>query len=194
MSLLGGPGGGVSASDRLYFDPTYYHIILFDQRGAGKSTPHACLEENDTFTLVEDIEKIRKHLDIEKWLVFGGSWGSTLSLTYAETHPERVKGLVLRGIFMLRQKELRWFYQEGASYLFPDHWEPYRDHIPEAERGDFISAYYKRLTSSDPKVRVAAAKVWSRWEMATSKLVVNDELLARADGDEFALAFARIEW
>ena len=146
--------------DRRYFDPVKYHIILIDQRGAGKSLPHADLEENSTFELVADLELLREHLSIDKWVVFGGSWGSTLSLCYAITHPDRVKALVLRGIFMLRRSELLWFYQDGASHLFPDFWDEYRDHIPVEERHDFISAYYKRLTSTDPEVRLAAAKVW----------------------------------
>ncbi|KAJ3348462.1 hypothetical protein HDU91_006556 [Kappamyces sp. JEL0680] len=158
----GGPGGGVSGQDRRYFDPASYRIVLFDQRGSGKSTPHAELQDNTTWTLVEDMETIRKKLGIDKWVVFGGSWGSTLSLTYAIRHKQHVKALILRGIFMLRQSELKWFYQDGASQLFPDYWDAYRDHIPAEERSDFISAYYKRLTHQDPAIRLAAAKVWSR--------------------------------
>jgi proline iminopeptidase len=161
--------GGISGLDRRYFDPSKYHIILMDQRGSGKSLPHAHLDGNTTWDLVADLELLREKLNIEKWVVFGGSWGSTLSLTYAITHPDRVKALILRGkeqsfpnflgIFMLRRSELLWFYQDGASHLFPDFWDEYRDHIPEGERHDFIAAYYKRLTSSDAEVRLAAAKV-----------------------------------
>jgi proline iminopeptidase len=189
----GGPGGGTSGVDRRYFDPKAYRIILFDQRGAGKSTPTAELKENDTWSLVADMETIRSHLGIEKWLVFGGSWGSTLSLTYAITHPERVKALVLRGIFMLRKSELIWFYQEGASHIFPDYWEGYLAPIPENERGNLMEAYYKRLTSSDEQTRIEAAKAWSTWECATSKLIPNDDMIQKAQEDTWALAFARIE-
>ena len=191
--LHGGPGGGTEPKHRRYFDPSVYRIVLVDQRGCGRSTPFASIEANTTWDLVEDIEVLRKHLSIEKWMVFGGSWGSTLALAYAETHPERVTELVLRGIFMLRREELLWFYQDGASWIFPDAWEPYRDHIPAEERGDFMRAYYKRLTDSDPKVQAAAAKVWSVWEGSTSCLVPNTDLIARTGGDDFALAFARIE-
>src|SRR5215471_14690850 len=165
----GGPGFGTEPKQRQFFDPAAYRIILFDQRGCGKSTPYASLDENTTWDLVADIEKIREHLGIERWQVFGGSWGSTLALAYSETYPERVTELVLRGIFLLRKQEIDWFYQRGASALFPDAWEPYLAHIPEAERGDMLSAYYRRLTSDDPEVRLAAAKIWSRWEGATSK-------------------------
>jgi proline iminopeptidase len=191
--LHGGPGGGTEAKHRRYFDPAVYRIVLFDQRGCGKSTPFASLEANTTWDLVSDIETLRAHLGIERWQVFGGSWGSTLALAYAETHPNRVSELVLRGIFLLRREEIRWFYQEGASWMFPDAWEAYRDHIPAGERGDMLHAYYKRLTSNDPAVQSAAAKVWSVWEGRTSCLVPNAELIARTAGDEFALAFARIE-
>ncbi|KAJ3220129.1 hypothetical protein HK099_004451, partial [Clydaea vesicula] len=147
--IHGGPGGGTSKEDHRFFDPKVYKIVVFDQRGCGKSTPTAELRENSTWDLVSDIEKLRNVLNIEKWVVFGGSWGSTLSLAYAETHPSRVKALILRGIFMLREKELRWFYQEGASYIFPDQFETYRDAIPEDERDDLISAYHKRLILSE---------------------------------------------
>ena len=191
--LHGGPGGGTEPKHRRYFDPAVYRIVLFDQRGCGRSTPFASLDDNTTWDLVSDIEKVREHLGIEKWLVFGGSWGSTLALAYAETHPTRVSELVLRGIFLLRDEEIRWFYQEGASWIFPDAWEDYLGHIPAAERGDLLHAYYKRLTSSDPAVQSAAAKVWSVWEGRTSCLIPNSELIARTAGDEFALAFARIE-
>ncbi len=191
--LHGGPGGGIDNDYRRYFNPEKYHIILFDQRGCGKSTPFAELEENTTWDLVSDIEKIRTELNIEKWAVFGGSWGSTLALSYAETHPESVTALFLRGIFMLRQKELQWFYQEGASFIYPDAFEKYKEVIPENERDDYIKAYYKRLTSPDKEVRSQAAKAWSIWEGTTSKLIPNKEKIEKAGADEFADAFARIE-
>jgi proline iminopeptidase len=191
--LHGGPGGGTEAKHRRYFDPAAYRIVLVDQRGCGKSTPFASLEDNTTWHLVSDVEALRAHLGIEKWQVFGGSWGSTLALAYAETHPSRVTELVLRGIFLLRKEEIRWFYQEGSSWMFPDAWEEFWNHIPEAERGDLLRAYYKRLTSTDPAVQSAAAKVWSVWEGRTSCLLPNAELILRTAGDEFSLAFARIE-
>ncbi|GFP88684.1 proline iminopeptidase [Phtheirospermum japonicum] len=152
--LHGGPGGGTSPSNRKFFDPNFYRIILFDQRGAGKSTPHACLEENTTWDLIEDIEKLRDHLKVPEWLVFGGSWGSTLALAYSESHPDKVTGLVLRGIFLLRKKEIDWFYEGGAAAIFPDAWEPFRDLIPENERGCFVDAYHKRLNSNDKETQV----------------------------------------
>lgn len=192
----GGPGGGCADYYRQFFDPEAYRIVLFDQRGAGKSTPHACLEENTTWHLVADMEKLREHLSIEKWMVFGGSWGSTLSLSYAETHPERCTALVLRGIFMLRRKELLWFYQEGASFIFPDFWEEFVAPIPEVERGDLISAYHRRLSdlnNKNPEEQLACARAWSKWETATSRLYVDPEYIAATDSDEFCLAFARIE-
>ncbi|KAL6076181.1 Proline iminopeptidase, variant 3 [Balamuthia mandrillaris] len=161
----GGPGGGIAPYYRQYFDPEAYHIILFDQRGAGQSLPFACLEENTTWDLVSDMEKLREHLGIDTWLLFGGSWGSTLSLAYAETHPEKVKGLILRGIFTLRRKELLWFYQGGADFLFPDSWEKYIEPIPEVERGDLMSAYYRRLTGNNEEEKLACARAWSVWEM-----------------------------
>ncbi|XP_022762841.1 proline iminopeptidase-like isoform X3 [Durio zibethinus] len=147
--LHGGPGGGTSPSNRRFFDPEFYRIILFDQRGAGKSTPHACLEENTTWDLIDDIEKLREHLEIPEWQVFGGSWGSTLALAYSQSHPDKVTGLVLRGIFLLRKKEIDWFYESGAAAIYPDAWEPFRDLIPENERESFVSAYHKRLNSDD---------------------------------------------
>jgi proline iminopeptidase len=191
--LHGGPGGGTEPKHRRYFDPKAYRIVLFDQRGCGRSTPFASLVDNTTWDLVADIEKLREHLDIERWQVFGGSWGSTLALAYSQTHPSRVTELVLRGIFLLRREEIRWFYQEGASWMFPDAWQDYLTHIPEAERGDLLHAYYSRLTSTDPAVRSAAAKVWSVWEGSTSCLIPSPDLIARTGGDEFSLAFARIE-
>lgn len=189
----GGPGGGTEAAHRRFFDPKRYRIVLFDQRGCGKSTPHASLEDNTTWHLVADMEALRAHLGIERWLVFGGSWGSTLGLAYAQTHPERVTELVLRGIFLLRQAELLWFYQHGTSELFPDAWEPYEKVIPEAERDNMIHAYYKRLTSSDRQVQLEAARAWSVWEGSTSFLHVDPEHVAHSAVDQFALAFARIE-
>jgi len=191
--LHGGPGGGCEAKMRRFWNPEKYRIVLFDQRGCGKSTPYASLEENTTWDLVSDTEQLREHLGIEKWQVFGGSWGSTLALAYAQKHPERVLELVLRGIFLLRREEIEWFYQKGASILFPDAWEPFLAHIPEAERSDLMTAYHKRLTSEDPAVRLAAAKIWSTWEGATSKLLPDAEFTGHYEEDEFALAFARIE-
>lgn len=191
--LHGGPGGGTDPKHRRFFDPAAYRIVLFDQRGCGRSTPHASLEENTTWHLVSDMEALRDELGIARWQVFGGSWGSTLALAYAETHPDRVTELVLRGIFLLRKSEIDWFYQAGASQLFPDAWEGYLAPIPEAERGDLLRAYYKRLTSPDAAVRVAAAKAWSVWEARTSCLSPNEELIAKNAEDEYALAFARIE-
>lgn len=189
----GGPGGGTEPKQRRYFDPAAYRIVLFDQRGCGKSTPHASLDENTTWHLVADMESLRDHLGIEKWQVFGGSWGSTLSLAYSEKHPERVSELVLRGIFLLRKQEITWFYQRGAGALFPDAWEDYVTPIPESERGNLLAAYHKRLTSPDEAVRKEAAKSWSIWEGRTSCLFPNEELIAKTAGDEFAIAFARIE-
>ena len=191
--LHGGPGGGTEPKHRRFFNPEKYRIILFDQRGCGKSTPHASLENNTTWDLVSDLEKLREHLGIERWQVFGGSWGSTLALAYAQTHPERVTELVLRGIFLLRKKEIDWFYQEGASAIFPDAWEGYLEPIPEDERHDLLHAYHRRLTSEDKAVREAAARAWSIWEGRTSCLVPNEELVNRTGGRDFSLAFARIE-
>jgi proline iminopeptidase len=191
--LHGGPGGGSEPKQRRFFNPSKYRIVLFDQRGCGKSTPYASLEANTTWDLVADTEKVREHLGIEAWQVFGGSWGSTLALAYAETHPRRVTELVLRGIFLLRKKEIDWFYQRGASILYPDAWEPYLAHIPEGERGDMLAAYHRRLTSEDPAVRLAAARIWSGWEGRTSKLIPDAEFAGHYEEDEFALAFARIE-
>jgi proline iminopeptidase len=189
----GGPGGGIEEIYRRYFDPERYRLVLFDQRGCGRSTPHACLEENTTWDLVADMERLREKLGIDSWVVFGGSWGSTLSLAYAQTHPERVKGIILRGIFLLRPEEIRWFYQEGTSAIFPDAWEDYLAPIPEDERDDLVAAYYKRLTSEDPKVRARAARAWSVWEGSTSKLLPSEDLVGRSGESEFADAFARIE-
>jgi len=193
MVLHGGPGGGSQADYRRYFDPKAYRIIQMDQRGCGKSTPHAELQDNNTQALVADIEKLREFLGVDTWFVFGGSWGSTLSLTYAIHHADRVRALILRGIFMCRRSELLFFYQDGASHLFPDKFHPYREHIPEEERGDMIKAYYKRLTSADGDVRRAAAREWTLWEMGTSKLIPDTKYMDKADNLDFAAAFARIE-
>ncbi len=189
----GGPGGGITPDYRRFFDPNHYHVILFDQRGAGRSRPHAELKNNTTWKLIEDTESIRKKLNIEKWIVFGGSWGSTLALVYAETHPERVQGLCLRGIFTCRPQEIQWFYQEGASRIYPDAFEAYQNHIPKEEQQDLVKAYYKRLTSEDQNIRLAAAKHWSVWEGSTSQLFPEENFIHKFDEPEFALAFARIE-
>lgn len=191
--LHGGPGGGVDPFTRRFFDPARYRVALFDQRGCGQSTPKASLEENTTQDLVADIERLREHLGIDRWQVFGGSWGSTLALAYAEAHPERVTELVLRGIFLLRASEIRWFYQEGASAIYPDVWETFLAPIPEAERGDLVSAYHRRLISPDAAVRLQAARAWSVWEGSTSGLLPDAERIQKSGEDEFAEAFARIE-
>ena len=191
--LHGGPGGGISPMYRQYFDPQRWRIVIFDQRGCGRSTPYAELRENTTWDLVSDIEKLREHLKIDKWVVFGGSWGSTLALAYSQTHPNRCKGLVLRGIFMLRPSEIGWFYQWGASNIYPDAWQEYLKPIPEAERDDLLSAFYKRLTSEDRQVRLEAARAWAVWEASTSKLIPSTRSKERFSMAEFAEAFARIE-
>ncbi|MEO1294951.1 MAG: prolyl aminopeptidase [Cyanobacteria bacterium J06636_16] len=191
--LHGGPGGGTVPLYRQFFDPERWRIILFDQRGCGKSKPHAELADNTTWNLVADIEEIRQHCGVEQWVVFGGSWGSTLALAYAQTHPDRCKGLILRGIFTLRPEEIQWFYQSGASYLFPDAWETYLAPIPPEERHDLLAAYYRRLTHPDAVVRLEAAKAWSIWEASTSKLIPDASLIEKFSQDDFAVAFARIE-
>ena len=193
--LHGGPGAGLDLVHRRFFDPQAYRIILFEQRGAGRSTPHASLDDNTTWHLVEDIERVREHFGVEQWLVFGGSWGSTLALAYAETHPERVRGLVLRGIFLGRKKEARWFYEEGqgASAIFPEMWEEYVRIIPESERGDMIAAYYRRLTSDDASVRIEAAQAWSLWEACALKLIPDQKVIDEFTEPEMATAVARIE-
>jgi proline iminopeptidase len=193
LFVHGGPGGGTSPDHRRFFDPDAYRIVLFDQRGSGRSRPHASLEDNTTWHLVADMERLRVELGIERWLVFGGSWGSTLALAYAERYPERVRALVLRGIFLLRPHEIRWFYQEGASFLFPDAWEAYLAPIPEAERGDLVGAYHRRLLDPDPAVRLEAARAWSIWEASTSRLLQDPTLVDAFGGAAFAEAFARIE-
>ncbi len=189
----GGPGGGTEPKHRQFFNPEQYRIILFDQRGCGKSTPFASLEENTTWDLVSDMERIREQLKIERWHVFGGSWGSTLALAYAEKHPDRVSALILRGIFLLRKREIDWFYQDGASRIFPDAWEAYEAAIPEAERSDYLAAYHKRLTSPDEKIRLAACRAWSVWEGSVSKLYPDASFIDHFSQPDFALAFARIE-
>ena len=191
--LHGGPGAGCSPNHRRQFDPARYNVLLFDQRGCGRSTPHASLDANTTWHLVGDIERLRALLGIDRWQVFGGSWGSALALAYAETHPERVSELVLRGIFALRHAELQWYYQEGASWLFPDKWERFLAPIPEAERGNLIAAYHRRLTHPDRTVRIEAARAWSLWEGETITLLPNADFTQLHGEDEFALAFARIE-
>jgi proline iminopeptidase len=191
--LHGGPGGGTDPSQRRFFDPQHYRIVLFDQRGCGRSTPHACLENNTTWDLVADIERLREHLSVDQWLVFGGSWGSTLALAYAETHPERVSELILRGVFLLTQRELEWFYQDGTSRFFPDSWERYLAPIPAVERGDLLRAYHRRLTSEDPETRIEAARAWSQWEGGTSFLIPDPSFIDHTGEEAFSLAFARIE-
>ncbi len=189
----GGPGGGCGPDERRFFDPAAYRIVLFDQRGCGRSRPHSCLEENTTWDLIADMEHIRRNLDIDRWVVFGGSWGSTLSRAYAERYPDRVRALVLRGIFMLRPLELRWFYQEGASFLFPDAWEAYLAPIPPNERGDLMAAYHRRLTGDDPAVLDASARAWATWEASTSRLIPDPAMIAELSAPGTADAFARIE-
>ena len=189
----GGPGGGSDAKQRRFFDPTAYRIILFDQRGCGRSTPHASVEENTTWHLVDDMEALRNHLGIERWQVFGGSWGSTLALVYAQKHPERVTELVLRGIFLMRPHEVQWFYQYGAHAFFPDAWEDFLSPIPPEERGALGRAYHRRLMGDDARVRQEAARAWSVWEARTSYLVPNTDLISHYHGQSYSLAFARIE-
>ena len=191
--LHGGPGAGCGAKMRRFHDPAQYRMVLFDQRGSGRSTPHADLTDNTTWDLVADVERLREHLGIGRWQVFGGSWGSTLALAYAESHPGRVTELVLRGIFMLRRWELEWFYQQGCSRLFPDAWDKYLEPIPPVERGDLISAYHRRLTSPDDATRLAAARAWSVWEASTSLLLQDDAFIKGHEDAHFALSFARIE-
>jgi proline iminopeptidase len=191
--LHGGPGAGFQPWNRRFFDPELYRIVLFDQRGSGKSTPHASLEGNTTQALVADIERLREFLGVDRWLVFGGSWGSTLGLAYAEAHPDRVTGLILRGIFLCRDQDLRWFYQDGASHVFPDAWEEYERIIPAAERHDFMRAYYKRLTGTDEIARMAAAKAWSIWEGMCSTLRPSNSVVDHFADPHTAFSLARIE-
>ena len=191
--LHGGPGGGISPFLRQLHDPRAYRIVLFDQRGCGQSTPHAELRENTTWDLVADMERLRTRLGIERWQVVGGSWGSTLALAYAVTHPDRVTELIVRGIFTLRKSEIRWFYQEGANALFPDAWENYLAPIPPSERYDLVSAYHRRLTGEDRAEQLACAKAWSQWEASTLSLLPDERRVGEFGADRFALAFARIE-
>lgn len=193
LFLHGGPGGGISSDHRRYFDPKKWRVILFDQRGCGKSKPFGELKNNTTFHLVDDIEKIRKHLDLENFFIFGGSWGSTLALSYAICHPKNVLGLILRGIFLVRPEEIKWFYQDGAHRFYPEEWEKFLAPIPFEERDDLVSAYYKRLTSSNKKEVLTAAKAWSLWEGATSKLLKDPQMMDSFSDDDFSYAFARIE-
>jgi proline iminopeptidase len=193
VMIHGGPGGGSNTFMRRLHDPSNYRIVLFDQRGAGKSTPAASLEANTTPHLIADMEKLRAHLEIERWQLCGGSWGSTLALAYAESHPQKVSELILRGIFTLRRWELEWFYQEGASRLFPDAWQNYIAPIPPEERGDMIAAYYRRLTGNDQVERLRCARAWSQWEGATISLLPDPARVARFGVDQFALTFASIE-
>lgn len=193
LFVHGGPGSGCEAYHRRFFDPDVYRIILFDQRGCGQSKPHASLDGNTTQNLVADMERIREHLGIERWVLFGGSWGSTLSLVYAQTHPERVLGLILRGIFLCRPHEIHWFYQEGASRLFPREWQDYLEPIPEAERDNLLQAYYARLTGDNEVERMAAAKAWSLWEGRTATLQPNEAVVNHFGAPYTALSLARIE-
>jgi proline iminopeptidase len=193
LMVHGGPGGGANPTMRRFHDPAHYRIILFDQRGCGRSTPYASLENNTTWHLVADMERLREHLGVARWQLFGGSWGSTLSIAYAETHPERVTGLILRGIFLLRRQEIDWFYQRGCSAIYPDAFEAYQRIIPETERGDMVAAYYRRLTSADRGVQLTAAKAWSIWEGTTLALRPDADRIRSFGADHYAIAFARIE-
>lgn len=193
LLVHGGPGGGSNPTMRRYHDPEDYRIILFDQRGCGRSTPHASIEENTTWDLVSDMEALREKLGVERWQLLGGSWGSTLALAYAQTHPERVSELILRGIFTLRRAELEWFYQEGCSWIYPDAFADYLAPIPEAERGDMISAYHKRLTHPDRDVQLEAARAWSVWEGSTLSLLADENRVKHFASENYAIAFARIE-
>jgi len=193
LFVHGGPGSGCEPYHRRFFDPEVYRIILFDQRGSGRSSPHAELEGNTTQALVADMEAIREHLGIDHWLLFGGSWGSTLSLVYAQTHPERVLGLILRGIFLCRPREIAWFYQEGANRIFPDLWQDFIEPIPEDERTDLVGAYYRRLTDEDEVTRMAAAKAWSVWEGRCSTLLPSGSVIDHFANAYTALSLARIE-
>ena len=193
LLVHGGPGGGANQTMRRYHDPERYRIILLDQRGCGRSTPHASITDNTTWELVADMERLREHLGIERWQLLGGSWGSTLSLAYAQSHPDRVSELILRGIFMLRRAELEWFYQDGCSWIYPDAFEHYLAPIPPAERGDMISAYYERLTHADRAVQLEAARAWSVWEGSTLSLLHDENRVRNFADPDYALAFARIE-
>jgi len=191
--LHGGPGGGTEPRHRQFFDPSVYRIVLFDQRGCGRSTPHACLVDNTTWHLVQDIETLRAHLGIERWQVFGGSWGSTLALAYGQKHRDRVTEMVLRGIFTFAPDEMDWFYRTGTRVLFPDAYEDFVGLLPPEERDDPITAYHARLTSDDPQIRAAAARAWSIWECRVATLAPDPDLVMHCDDTAFSLAFARIE-
>lgn len=191
--LHGGPGGGGSIAVRRFFNPEKYNIVIFDQRGCGRSKPHGCLENNTTWDLVDDIEALKNMLEINNWLVFGGSWGSTLSLAYSQTYPKSVSEMVLRGIFMLRKKELDWFYQEGASNIFPEAWEKFLEPIDENQRDNLMSAYHKIFKSDNEEKKLAAAIAWSRWEGSTSSLSYKPDMANSFSDPKFALAFALIE-
>jgi proline iminopeptidase len=193
LFLHGGPGGGLDPVYRQFFDPSFYRIILVNQRGCGKSTPHAELQENTTWELVNDIENIRLHLNIQKWMVFGGSWGSTLALSYAIKHTDHVQSLVLRGIFLCRKKEIHWFYQDGCSKIYPDLWKKYIEQVPIEKRKDMVKAYYELLTHEDEKIRLQAAIAWSTWEAGTSKLIIDPKAINDFEDPHLSLAFARIE-
>ncbi|XP_065198589.1 probable proline iminopeptidase [Sycon ciliatum] len=207
LIIHGGPGSGSHVENRAHFDPAVFRIVMTDQRGAGKSTPWAELRENDTWSLVKDMETLREHLNIDKWMLFGGSWGSTLALAYAITHPDRVTSMVLRGVFTCRPSEIRWFYQHGASEVFPDYWKTYADMLPEGERSDVVSAYHRRLCmpihSEDGKTKIISdedlqemaryARAWAAWECATSRLHISEKAISKADNSTFSVAFARIE-
>ncbi len=191
--LHGGPGGGLDPVYRRYFHPQRWRVVLFDQRGCGKSRPYGELRENTTWDLVADLEKLRQHLGIERWVVFGGSWGSTLALAYGQTHPQSCLGFILRGIFLLRSFEIRWFYQSGANYFFPDAWQHFLEPIPVEERDDLLAAYYRRLTHPDREIRLRAARAWAIWEGSTSQLIPQQDFIERFGQEEFAEAFACIE-
>ena len=191
--LHGGPGGGVDPKYRRYFNPDKWHIIMFDQRGCGKSTPFAELKENTTWDLVDDIEKIRNHLSIDRWVIYGGSWGSTLSLAYSQTYPDSCKALILRGIFLVRKKEIHWFYQEGASKIFPDNWQSFVAPIPIEKRNNLLEAYYNLLIGEDSSKKIEAAKAWSTWEGSTLRLIQDKDFIGDFSDEKFAEAFARIE-
>jgi proline iminopeptidase len=193
LFLHGGPGSGCESYHRRFFDPRRYRIVLFDQRGCGRSTPHAELAHNDTQALIADIELIRGQLGIDRWLVFGGSWGSTLALAYAQAHPDRVSALVLRGVFLCREQEIRWFYQDGAGRVFPDYWQDYLAPIPPEERHDMLAAYHRRLTGDNELARLAAAKAWSLWEGRCASLLPNESIVNHFDQPRTALSLARIE-
>lgn len=191
--LHGGPGAGCEPWHPGFFDPLRYRVVMFDQRGAGRSTPHASLEQNTTWDLVADLERLREYLAIDAWVLFGGSWGSTLALAYAETHPQRVTGMVLRGIFLCRRQEIDWFYQQGASRVFPDYWQDFIAPIPVEERADLVEAYYRRLAGDNELARMAAAKAWSVWEGRTATLLANSAVEEHFSNPYIALALARIE-